>query len=308
MDEPTTDKERLASLLDELATEEGLRPTLVEGVHVFRGSKSVPRAPMVYKPHIIVVGRGTKRAYLGGRTYVYDPSHYLVLAVPLPAECDAQVEPGKPILMVNIDVDTTMVGEMLLEMGEASSALAGETPRGISSTPMGISSTPMGQELHTAVIRLLECLKSEVDSRLLGRQMVREVVYRVLRGEQGGALSALASRDDHFTRIARVLRRVHAEYAKPHDVEDLARRAGMSVSVFHHHFKLVTTCSSLQYVKRIRLDRGRTLMTLDGYNAGEAAHAVGYESASQFGREFKRLFGLTPVEDAEQSRTRLAVV
>src|SRR4051795_2966229 len=111
-----------------------------------------------------------------------------------------------------------MVGEMLLEIDDES-PLPGGTPR-------GISSTPMNPELGGAVIRLLECLKCPVDSRLLGRQRVREVVYRVLRGEQGGALSALASRDDHFTRIARVLRYIHTEYSKPLDVEELARKAG----------------------------------------------------------------------------------
>src|SRR3954463_12743413 len=297
MDEPANYRERLAGLLGEIAVEEGLQPTRIEGVHVFKGSKSVPRAPMVYRPHIIIVGQGQKHAYLGGEVYTYDPANYLVLAVPLPAECDAETDSGKPILMVNIDVDTTMVGEMLLEI-DGSSPLSGETPR-------GISSTPMNPELGGAVIRLLECLKCPVDSRLLGRQMVREVVYRVLRGEQGGALRALASRDDHFPRIARVLRYIHSEYARPLDTEELARRAGMSLSVFHQHFKLVTASSPLQYIKRIRLDRAKALMTLDGYNAGSAAHAVGYESASQFGREFKRLFGVTPVEEAERSRARL---
>src|SRR4051794_1650830 len=300
MDEQARDRERLAELLGEIAKEEGLQPTRIEGVHTFKGSKSVPRAPMVYRPHIIIVGQGRKRAYLGGKTYQYDPANYLVLAVPLPAECDAETEDGKPILLVNIDVDASMVGEMLLEMDDL--------PTPARETPRGISSTPMTAELGGAVIRLLECLRCPVDSRLLGRQMVREVVYRVLRGEQGGALSALASRDDHFTRIARVLRYIHTEYSKPLDVEELARRAGMSVSVFHHHFKLVTACSPLQYIKRIRLDRARALMTLDGYNAGAAAHAVGYESASQFGREFKRLFGTTPSEDAEQIRARLVTV
>src|SRR3954447_2098444 len=181
-------QERLASLLGEIATGEGLQPTRIDGVHVFRGSESVPRAPMVYRPHIIIVGRGRKRAYLGGEVYTYDPANYLVLAVPLPAECDAEAKPGEPILMVNIDVDTTLVGEMLLEIDDSSSPSGG--------TPRGISSTPMTAELCGAVIRLLECLKCPVDSRLLGRQMVREVVYRVLRGEQGGALRALASRDD----------------------------------------------------------------------------------------------------------------
>ncbi len=114
-------EKRLASLLDEIAVEEGLQPTLIEGVHVFRGSQSVPRAPMVYRPHIIIVGQGQKRAYLGGEVYTYDPANYLVLAVPLPAECGAKARPGEPILMVNIDVDGTMVGEMLLEIDASSS-------------------------------------------------------------------------------------------------------------------------------------------------------------------------------------------
>jgi AraC-like DNA-binding protein len=165
----------------------------------------------------------------------------------------------------------------------------------------------MSEELGGAVIRLLECLKSPLDSRMLGRQTVREVVYRVLLGEQGGALRALASRDDHFARIARALKYIHAEYASSLGVEEMARKAGMSVSAFHHHFQLVTASSPLQYLKRIRLDQARRLMTLDGYNAGTAARAVGYESASQFSREFKRLFGATPVEEAENTRARLAV-
>src|SRR3954451_22863964 len=146
MDDQARYQERLASLLGEIAVEEGLQPTLIQGVHVFKGSQSVPRAPMVYRPHIIIVGQGQKRAYLGGETYRYDPANYLVLAVPLPAECDAETEDGKPILMVNIDVDATMVGEMLLEI-DGTSPLSGETPR-------GISSTPMSPGLGGAVIRL----------------------------------------------------------------------------------------------------------------------------------------------------------
>ncbi|HWL08195.1 MAG TPA: AraC family transcriptional regulator, partial [Planctomicrobium sp.] len=112
------------------------------------------------------------------------------------------------------------------------------------------------------------------------------------------------SRDDHFTRISRVLKYIHSEYAEPIGTEEMAKRAGMSVSVFHHHFKLVTASSPLQYLKRIRLDQARLLMVQDGYNASMAAHAVGYESPSQFSREFKRLFGKTPTEDVEQTRER----
>jgi AraC-like DNA-binding protein len=290
-------RERLASLLDEVAVDEGVRATLVEGVEVARVSEPVPRAPVVYQPKILIVGQGRKRAYLAGEVYRYDAYNYLVLSVPMPAECEVEASPEEPLLLLAIKVDPAMVGEMMLEIDEPAPA-AGATPRGISSTPMSAA-------LGGAVIRLLECLKSPLDSRVLGRQMVREIVYRVLQGEQGGALRALASRDEHFARIARVLRHVHAEYASPLSVEEMARKAGMSVAAFHHYFKLVTASSPLRYLKRIRLDQARRLMAHDGYNASTAARAVGYESASQFSREFKRLFGVTPLAEAEQTRARL---
>ena len=301
MDGRDDNRKRLARLLDEVAVHEGLHPTAVDGVRVLRRSEPLPRGPMVYHPNIVIVGQGRKRAYLGDEVYTYDAFNYLVSSVPMPAECEADASPEDPILIVAIDVEPTMLGELILEMDELSLPPAGPTPR-------GISTTPMSEELVGAVIRLLECLKSPLDSRILGRQTVREIVYRVLRGEQGGSLRALASRDDHFARIARVVKYIHAEYARPLGVEELARRAGMSVPVFHHHFKLVTASSPLQYLKRIRLDRAKRLMAHDGYNASTAARAVGYESPSQFSREFKRLFGVTPVEEAEQTRARLVAV
>jgi len=289
-------RERLARLLGEIAVEEGMQRTPVEGVEVFRATKSVPRAPIVYLPRILIVGQGRKRAFLGGETYRYDAYNYLVLSVPLPAECETEASPEEPLLLLAIHVEPSMVGEMMLELDE---------PSPVAPTPRGISSTPLDEELAGAVIRLLECLKRPSDSRILGRQTVREIVYRVLQGEQGGSLRALASRDDHFARIARVLRQVHADYARPYSVEELARKAGMSLAAFHHYFKLVTTCSPLQYLKRIRLDHAKRLMAHEGYNASTAARAVGYESPSQFSREFKRLYGMTPGEDAEQTRARL---
>src|SRR3954466_10704247 len=288
---------RLASLLGEIAVEEGMQRTLIEGVEVFRATESVPRAPIVYLPRILIVGQGRKRAYLGGEAYRYDAYNFLVLSVPPPAECETEASPEEPLLLLAIHVEPAMVGEMILELDEPPSPA---TP-----TPRGISSTPMDEEMAGAVIRLLECLKKPNDSRVLGRQTVREIVFRVLQGEQGGALRALASRDDHFARIARVLRLVHADYANPLGVDELARKAGMSVTAFHLYFKLVTASSPLQYLKRIRLDHARRLMTHDGHNASTAARAVGYESPSQFSREFKRLFGVSPIEDAEQTRARL---
>lgn len=290
---------RLASLLDEVAVAEGSQGTCLEGVEVSRRSQSSPRIPVVYQPNIVIVGQGRKRCYVGGEVYQYDPLNYLVVSVPLPAEGEWIASPGEPVLILAINVDPSMLGEMILD-------LDGELPPA-GPVSRGIGTTPMGDELVGAAVRLLECMRSPRDSRILGRPLIREVVYRVLCGEQGGALRALAGRDDHFARIARVLKHIHAEYAQPLGAEDLARRAGMSVSAFNHHFRLVTATSPLQYLKRIRLDHAKRLMAHDGHNASTAARAVGYESASQFSREFKRLFGATPAEEAGQARARLVV-
>ena len=154
----------------------------------------------------------------------------------------------------------------------------------------------MRHALHPEISRL---------DRVLGRQTVREMVYRVLQGEQGGALRALASRDDHFARIARVLRQVHADYARPFSVEELARKAGMSVAAFHHYFKLVTASSPLQYLKRIRLDHAKHSWPTTATTRAPLRGPWGMRTQSQLSREFKRLFGLTPVEEAEQTRAGL---
>jgi AraC-like DNA-binding protein len=298
MDGQNENRKRLAHLLNEVAVHEGIYQTRIEGVRVARHSEARPRTPVIYEPMIVVIGQGRKRAYLGDEVYVYDPFNYLVLSVPLPVECEWEASVAEPLLLVTISVEPTMLGEMLLEMDEDLLP--------VGTLPRAVSTCPMGTELSGAFIRLLECLKCPIDSRMLGRQTVREIVYRVLGGQQGGALRALASREEHFTRIARVLKDIHVDCAKPYSVESMAKRANMSVAAFHHNFKLVTASSPLQYLKRIRLDRARRLMAHDGYNASAAARAVGYESQSQFSREFKRLFSMTPVEEAKQTRTRLA--
>jgi AraC-like DNA-binding protein len=289
MDGQSENRKLLAHLLNEVAVHEGVHQTLVEGVRVARHSEPRPRTPVVYEPMIVIVGQGRKRGYLGDEVYVYDAFKYLVLSVPLPVECQWEASPEEPLLLVAISVEPTMLGEIILEMDEPLPP--------VSPMPRGISTTPMSEALSRAVIRLLECLKCPLDSRMLGRQTVREIVYRVLRGEQGGSLRALANRDEHFTRIARVLKHIHTDYAEPLSVESMAKRAAMSVAAFHNNFKLVTGSSPLQYLKRIRLDRAKLLMAHDGYNASTAARAVGYESPSQFSREYRRIYGAPPRQD-----------
>jgi AraC-like DNA-binding protein len=286
-------RNRLVELLESLATGEGQNPSRLEQVRFIRVADKCPRGPSVYEPSIVIVGQGRKIGYLGEKVYVYDPNNYLVLSVPLPFECETVAEPGKPFLAVSISMEPRDLGELLDEMDDGVPAPDEAT---------GIYSTPLTEKLHDATIRLLECLGSEAETRILGPQILREMTYYVLEGPQGAGLRAVVARDSRFAQIAKVLKRMHQDYSRDLDVRELASEANMSVSAFHHNFKAVTSSSPLQYLKSIRLHKARMLMAQEGLGAGGAAERVGYASASQFSREFKRFFGESPRGNAVKFR------
>jgi AraC-like DNA-binding protein len=294
---PEIARRHMAGLIAGMVSQEGPNPSRLPGVSFAHATRSRPRAPVVYQPGIFILVQGRKRGFLGDQMYVYDQHNYLVTSVPMPLECETEATPEQPLLGVAVNIDLGGLAELVLEMDERLPDIA--------ASPRGIYATPLDAELGGAVIRLLEALRSPVEARILGPQIVREITYRVLCGEQGGALRALATRHSHSGRIGKVLRHVHSNYAAPLDVESLAEEASMSVSAFHHHFKAVTSTSPLQYLKTIRLHQARLLMVHEGLNAGVAAQRVGYESPSQFSREFKRLFGSNPSTEAARVRAAL---
>lgn len=284
----------LACLLRGLDLQEGIHPSRVAGVNLMHTQRSFPRVPLVYEPCVVIVAQGNKIGYLGDERYCYDRDNYLVLSVPLPFECETLATPESPLLGLSVSLQPALIQELLLQLDEPGPG-AREVPR-------GICSAPITEELRNASCRLLHCLRSDTESRILGPQLVREIVFRVLQGPYGGALRNLAARHGHFSTMARVLQRIHADYAEALDIETLAREAHMSVSSFHHNFKAVTSSSPLQYLKSIRLHKARLLMAHDGERASAAALRVGYESVSQFNREFKRAFGNSPGEEVRQLR------
>jgi len=284
---PETTNRRLAELLEALLAQDGVFNSPVPGVDIARSVESIPRHPIVYKPGIIVLAQGRKNVWLGDVRYVYDANNYLVLSAPMPMECETFASHDEPLLALAISVDPIMVGELLLEMGD----IAGIEPSTC------VKSGAMTDDVIDATIRLAEVLASPVDARVLGPQIVREIVYRVLRSENGDVLRLATSNASRFGHIARVLRRIHEEYATDLDVSSLARDANMGTSTFHNAFREVTSTSPVQYVKRIRLHHARTLLLGEGANAQDAARAVGYASASQFSREYRRMFGVTPASD-----------
>ena len=289
---------KMVDLLSVLAPKEGYTNSCLEAVRFMRANSTHPRAPVIYDPCIVIVAQGRKHGYVGDQSFIYDANNYLVLSVPLPFECETQASPSSPMLAIKIGVDPTVVAELLLELDDTKPA-SGDVLS-------GVAATPLTEPLLNATIRLLECLTSPTEARILGPQIIREITFRVLRGEHADALKALVTRRSKFAQIAKTLRRIHSDFNDKLDVESLAEEADMSISAFHHNFKIVTATAPLQYIKSVRLHRARTLMVYEGLNANVAASQVGYESASQFSREFKRMFGSSPAEEAARMKARFA--
>jgi AraC-like DNA-binding protein len=264
-----------------------------------RSDRSWPRRPVMYEPSICIVCQGRKRGYLGDEVFIYDAQQYLVLSVPLPFEGESEASPEEPFLAVGIRIDLAVAAELLLGLDEAGGTAA--------PAPVGIVATPLDDQLADAVLRLLNALTTPVEARLIGPSIVREIYFRVLTGEQGGAIRAALTHQSQFGKIAKALRRIHADYDGDLDVGRLAQEAGMSVPAFHVHFKSVTQTPPIQYVKATRLHKARLLMVQESISAAQACTRVGYESASQFSREFKRFFGRTPQEEAAFMRGALSV-
>lgn len=294
---PVPAPSRLVALLEELMPAAGIFETSLDEVTLARAERAFVKAPVFYEPKIMFICQGRKRGYFGEQTLVYDACRYLVAAVPLPFECETEASPEVPLLGVGITIKLAVAAELIL-------ALDGFGTRP-PVPPLGIATAAMDAGMEDALARLLMSLRSPLEARLLGPGIVREILYRMLTGEQGTAIAGALVHHSQCGRIGRALRRIHAEYAADLDVTRLAEEAGMSVAAFHSHFKQVTRTSPIQYLKTTRLHKARLLMVHENLSASTAAGRVGYESPSQFSREFKRFFGGTPREEAERMKSVL---
>jgi len=291
---------RMAELLRRQAHPSSGVPCPLPGVHYLWSDRKSPFTPVVYESGICILAAGRKVVRLGDEQFTYDADNFLVLSVPLPLEYEVCASPEEPVLGFRLDVDPVALAELILEAGPSEAAVDAS-----SAPPQGIFASRFNDGLRDACLRLVECLGRPTDARILGPGIVREINYRILSTDQAHALRAVAVRHSRFTQISRVLQRIHRDFGTALSIESLAAEAAMSITTFHESFRAVTRTSPLQYVKTVRLHRARTLMVHEGLTAAEAAVRVGYESPSQFSREFKRLFGRPPAQEAAAARASL---
>jgi len=291
---------RMTALARRLAPQEGYNLTSLPGVRILRSDRALSRTPVLYDPGIVIVCQGCKRGYFGRQVYVYDQQHYLAVAVPVPFTMESEGTPDNPLLAIYMHLDFQMAAELMIQIDRHQVSVNQDPPQSMMSSPMDMA-------LQGAVLHFLEVMGQPLDAAVLGPGLLREIYFRVLTGAQGPALrSALAMRGQ-FGRIGKALRRIHDAYAGPIHLAELAREAGMSVPSFHSHFRAVTQTSPMQYVKSTRLHQARLLMVRQAMTAEAAGYSVGYASASQFTREFKRLFGLPPVAEVRRMRENFAI-
>ena len=265
------------------------------GLHLYRHSFPLEQVYSVVEPSLCVVAQGSKEFLLGESRYRYDPFHYLLVTVDLPYVGQVlEASQERPFLSLRLDLASTLVGEVLVEVGHASLRDHADVK--------AIDVSPVDWHLLDAMVRVARLLDAPDEARVLLPLITREIIYRLLRGEQGARLRHLAILRGYTPSIARAIERLRQDFDQPLRIERLARELGMSVSGLHHHFKAVTAMSPSQFQKRLRLLEARRLMLGEDFDAASAAYRVGYHDASHFNREYKSLFGVPPIRDVLQLR------
>ena len=264
--------------------------TLIPGLALYRADQPMHAAHTFYRPRLVVLLRGSKSVSAGEAPFLADTSTFLLVTVDLPVATRIFLAPdGRSHLALTLDIDRTLLAETMQRVPPKSIA---------ASQPAGVVAAPMSAELLEAFSRLLALLDHPADIDFIGPLILQEIYYRVFRSGVGRALTQLALSTSHLSQISRVTHWIRTHYNRPMSIEALAEAASMSVTSFHRHFKAITLMTPVQYRTQIRLQEARRLMIAEGQPAGVVAASVGYDTQSQFTRDYKRLFGAPPATDA----------
>lgn len=275
-----------------------LHATAIPGLSIFRRSEPTEPITGMYEPSICLVAQGAKCVQLGDDSFVYDANHYLITSVHLPTTVQiTQASQEKPYLGLRLTFDPREISQLM-----ADSQLP---PPRTQQSSRGMATGEVELPLINAFQRLVDLLNSEQDIPILAPIIQREIIYRLLVGEQGLQLRKIAAAGSQSQQIARAIEWLKGNFSQQLRIEDLAEKASMSTSTFHHHFRTMTALSPLQYLKQVRLQEARRLMLAEHLDSATASFQVGYESPSQFSREYSRLYGMPPLRDITNLRQQM---
>jgi AraC-like DNA-binding protein len=264
--------------------------TAIPGLSLFQRDEPTQPESRMYEPRICLIAQGAKRVLLGDDTYVYDERHFLITSVNLPTVVQIiKASPEKPCLGLILKLDQREISQLMVD-----SNLPLSRPQ---QSSRGMATGEVTLPLLTAFQRLVDLLAEPKDIPILAPIIQREIFYRLLVGDQGARLRQIASAGSQSQQIARAIDWLKDNFTRPLRIDDLATQVNMSTSTFHHHFRTLTAMSPLQYQKWLRLNEARRLMLIENQDAATVAFQVGYESPSQFSREYGRLFGAPPLRD-----------
>lgn len=268
----------------------GVTPEACPGMLLISAEQVTPAQQLVYEPMLCVILEGAKQTTLASNSYVYRGGDYMVVSADLPVS--GQVLEA-PYAAIGIPLDPGVIADLMIETGAGA---ADDSPG------HALAVSPMDAPLLDAVGRLIDLLDRPRDVAVMAPMIRREILWRLLAGEHGGMVRHIGTTDGRLGRIQRVIRRLRERYAESIRIEDLAALAGMSETSLHRHFKAVTSMSPLQFQKQVRLQSARNLLLGDGRDIAGVGFAVGYDSPSQFSREYSRQFGRPPGRDLERLR------
>lgn len=287
-------REELVDRIAHICREDGPAQPL-KGLHLYRLSSPLGPIHGVTEPSLCMIAQGSKEILVNNRRYRYDPLHYLLATVGLPRVSHVlEASSVRPYLSLRLELSPALVSSVMLE--------AGYTPSPGNTDVSAIDVDRLEGNLLDAVVRLVRLADSPGEAEILRPLIEREIVFRLLAGDQGGRLCHLAALGGNTSQIAHAVTRIRRDFDQPLRIEQLAGELGMSVSGFHHRFKEVTNMSPLQFQKRLRLQEARRLMLDEALDAASTAYRVGYGDASHFNREYKRLFGEPPMRNVERLR------
>lgn len=298
-DKITTYQEELVSMINGIVREDGLHTTAIPTLQLFRASNISEPLHTIYEPSLLVIAQGSKIVTLADENYQYDSTSYLVASVHLPITGQIiQASPEEPYLCVQINFNTEQILDIIKELDDVWN--------GKKDSGRGIVVNKINSDLLDAVLRLVRLLHTPKDIPVLSPLIIREILYRILQDSQGNLIKQFAMIGSHAHCIAKVIQFINSNFSKPLRIEDLAKKVNMSTSSLHNQFKKVTAMSPLQYQKLIRLQEARRLLFTESSEAANIGFQVGYESPSQFSREYARMFGLPPISDINRLRNSLS--